>query len=569
MQQRINQQSNYDGSLENLFLVSQKMVFVLLVFFQSGRLHAESGTSLAKSPAASNVQVNSEKQLKVKITPVKTSKSPEVSTSNNSVKSTLSVEPVKVNPAQVEKFALDPQKVVELSLKQSYAVKNAELINQKNEAIAGQLLGAYDFLLSFNPSYTYSEAQNLAGTANPIDRTLTISTTVNKRYKSGTLFALNYDKVSQKSTLSSFSQSLRRETANSDVFGVTITQSMWANGFGEADRATYQQSRDLSEAAKLTKEEGLEDSVLGSLTAFWNAYVSEVQLRENTKARDKYEELVRAIRRRSGFNLSAPGELPRLEAEFEAADARVKISAQQYLAAVDNLKTNLRIEKPKAGTELEIEFLVKAETVEDLPTIPQLEPVNEESLKKLRPIAIASLNTDSADQGLKIAMTNASPTLNLVGSAKSTGVDEKPDGSVSQMLGGTKPTYMIGLQLSVPIDSEAFRAARGLAAAQARIAQNDARLTLDSLRDKIHDAERGVISTHESAVSNINIVGKRSRVVQELETSYRQGRTALVEVIRAYNDLFASQQDRARSIGNYQIALNTLAALRDQLVVAK
>lgn len=453
---------------------------------------------------------------------------------------------------------LSPQDVVDLALKQSLNVKKSELTAQQSEASAEVVRGAYDLILKIAPKYEYTEAQSMTGTSNPIDRTWTLSSSLNKALSSGTALTLQYDRTTQESTLSSFSSSLRRPTAAMDVLTFTIRQALWRNIFGQADRATLESADASTLSARMAREETLEDVILKTLSLYWNAFVAETQLRENTAARQKYEELVKAVRRKAGFNLSSPGELPRLEAEFEASDSRVKQSSRSYLAAMDELRTALQMTSKDSVT-----FKVQVLEPADLPAIPKLASVD---VTALRPYRIAQIKTQIADRDRTVAQSSSRPKLDLVATAKSTGVDDTSDLALSEMASGSKPTYSLGLELEWPLDSATFRGKKAVAEVAYQSSALDLKLAEDTLRDGLSNAERAANANHETALSTIEIVNKRTRVVRELEASYRQGRTPLVELIRAYNDLFAAQQERAKAIGDYQVALNQWAAYRDELV---
>ncbi|MDX9730622.1 MAG: TolC family protein [Bdellovibrionales bacterium] len=453
---------------------------------------------------------------------------------------------------------LSPQDVVDLALKQSPEVKQAELQAQMAEGSAERDRGPYDLIFKLSPSYEYTEALTLAGTGNPNDRTMTLASSLSKQFSTGTNLTLEFNRISQESTLSSFTANLRKPRAAMDTLTLTIRQALWRNILGEADRAVLRTADAKVLSARLTREEKLEEAILSALSLYWNAYVAETQLKENTAARQKYEELVRAVRRKAGFNLSTPGELPRLEAEFAAADARVKISSQQYLAALDNLRTALRIESKEP-----IVFQASATTAADIPAIPSLKEVD---VTRLRPMLVSELTRENADRGRAIANSANRPRLDLVARARSTGVDETSDLSFSKMTSGSQPTYVVGVELEWPLDSSAFRGARAEAEANYQLAEVSHRLTLDRIRDSLADVERRASAFRENALSSIEVVNKRGRVVSELERSYRQGRTPLVELIRSFNELFVSQQERAAAVGNYMIALNQWASMRDELV---
>ncbi len=210
-----------------------------------------------------------------------------------------------------------------------------------------------------------------------------------------------------------------------------------------------------------------------------------------------------------------------------------------------------------------ITFIASATDKKDIPDIPKLKSVDVESL---RPMIIARLTKENAERTQTIAVQSAKPKLDLIASARTTGVDQASEMAFSKMTSATNPTYVIGLELEVPLDSALFRGTRAEAIAKYRIAEIDYKLSMDRLRDGIVNAERTAQAFRDSALSSIEIVAKRERVVREFEASYRQGRTPLVELIRAFNELFDAQLNRARSVGNYMIALNQWAAIRDELV---
>jgi outer membrane protein TolC len=461
-------------------------------------------------------------------------------------------------PSLVEALQLTPQDVVDLALKQGPDVRSSELTAQQSEGNAEKQRGAYDIILKLSPLYEYNEALTLTGTGNPNDKTLTLLGSIQKKFSSGTSLTLDYNGISQESVLSSFTSNLRRPNAALNALTLTLRQALLQNVFGESDRALLGQLDAQVTIAKLQREESLEEAILNSLSLYWNAYVAETQLRENTAARQKYEELVKAVRRKAGYNLSTPGELPRLEAEFEAADKNVKLSSATFLQSLDTLRTNLQVD-PKEP----ITFKQSTTEMADIPAIPKLSTIDQ---ARLRPVLISKIQMENAERGKISAMSLGRPRLDLVAKARSTGVDESADLAFSKMTSASKPYYALGLELEWNLDSSLYRGTRAEAEAGYQLTQIQFKLAQDQIRDSIANAERTAVANRDSALSSIEIVLKRSRVVKELEGAYRQGRTPLVELIRAFNDLFAAQQERARAVGNYMISLNQWAAVRDELV---
>jgi outer membrane protein TolC len=135
------------------------------------------------------------------------------------------------------------------------------------------------------------------------------------------------------------------------------------------------------------------------------------------------------------------------------------------------------------------------------------------------------------------------------------------------MLSGTGPTYYVGLEFKVAIDSSATKYTKSDAMYKYQLAELAKEKALDAAQNSVRDLKAQVTSQFAVATSWVSAVGFRERVVREMEASYRQGRSPLIELIRAYNDLFSAQLERARAVGQYHIYLNQLAAALDELIV--
>ncbi len=449
---------------------------------------------------------------------------------------------------------LTPQSVVDLALKQSLTVKNTELTAQLSYYNLSQALGVYDFKIDIQPGYTYTEAENITQTADALNESFTLQAVLSKRFITGTDLSLTYQDNRLSRTANPFAVQTALATGNLTALTLGLRQNLLSNFFGRAERMLLEAYREQVDSALENREEQLEERLLNVMTLYWNAYIAEQQFQQNLSAREKYSQLVRNVRRKAGFNLSAPGELPRLEAEQENTESRVKGSSANYLNAVQALLTELRLD-----TKEQILLDVPSE----IPPVPQLASKNTDDL---RVVHINKINLDVADKTLASVRSRTLPTLDLVATAATTGSDQNHADAVAEMTSTTKPTYYIGVQFNTPINSTAFRGQVANAQVQKAIAENNMFYAVDQAKRALDTSARQVLAQYSVAKLSIDVVSQRERVVRELEVAYRQGRQPLVELIRAYNDLFSAQLDRATAIGNYHIGLNQLAAARDELV---
>ena len=454
-----------------------------------------------------------------------------------------------------EKVSLSPQKVVDHVLGRGLEAKAEDLLAQRSFLGLATAQGVYDFNLKIVPSYEYSEAESLSGASNVSDQTSTVSTSISKMFASGTTLSLGYDWINLSSKLSTIANSQgRKATQDYNAMSVGLRQALWKNSFGLANRLSEEVASSNIKDASDARVENLESVLLNAMTLFWSAYSTQVQLRESIATREKYEQLVKSAKRRQGFNLSTPGEVPRLEAEYLTAEANVKNASANYLNAVGKLLVATQL-----PPDSEIDFQVD----DELPNLPELKSVE---LENLRSVRLQNRRLETARTQLRISNSNYSPKLDLVFKGKSVGVDEERSRSVSEMTGGSKPDYYIGAEFETSLDSQI---ARGQVA-DARVVVSQAEVELAKTRDQVRtllsEADRNAIAAYHQATTFRDVVIAREKVVREMEVAFRQGRQSLTELIRSYNDLFSAQLEKAKSIGNYHVALNRLSAVRDELV---
>lgn len=373
---------------------------------------------------------------------------------------------------------------------------------------------------------------------------------LSKPLLTGTTLGVNYARTSQKSDVTG--------TANPqltlDSLGFTLEQTLWGNFLGAGTRASIAKAEFDYEATLSLRANELEDLVLEALRAFWNAYVAQENFRESLASRDRYEKLVAAVRRKTSLGYSAPGELSQVQAEYEGRVQAVKNASTAYLANVDLLITLLGL---PPGSE--VNFVVPKE----LPPVPKL---SDKAIEELRIVRSQELKLKASQEDLDSSLSAAKPTLNLVGRYATTGVDPQADGSFAEMTGNTHPTYYVGVKLQYSFGSGILD--EGIRARKAARALEEVKLGRTRLeeRDKAVAAERKVGATYAVAQSALRQRELREKAVQELNRTYNQGRTDISVLIRALNDLFATEVEAMRALGNYQIALNEWAAIRDELI---
>lgn len=455
------------------------------------------------------------------------------------------------------KISLSPQNVVDRILQKNPDAKLAELNAQTSFAKYSQSLGVYDFKLSGSVKWTKDRAQSFPATDqdNIEDKTVYYSLGVEKKFSTGTKVDLKYEENQLDSRLSSAAITAGRFSRYANnIFGFELRQSLVQDAFGYASRLEIEVNQAEVENAKNSRDENLEKVLLDSMSSYWDTFSAQEALKYALQTREKYQNLVNSTRSKARYNLNEPGQLSRLEAELEQADQKVKQASFDYLHLSEVL-----LQKLKYPMSEEIEFVIE----ERIPPLPKL---NAKEIETLRPMKISKMKLEQAQKNVSKVKNQNLPQVDLVGGAKSVGVDRNRTDSFSEMTAGNHPIYFVGVELSYPLDSELQRGNLAEAKVNKQIAEANLEKQADDINVQMSEMEKNTTLRFQLASSGRSLVELRSKVVKEMESAYRQGRQPLVELIRSYNDLIAAQQEYAKAMGKYHIALNQWAATRDELV---
>ncbi|WP_413582311.1 TolC family protein [Bdellovibrio sp. HCB288] len=462
-----------------------------------------------------------------------------------------------VAPANV--ITLSQKKVAELALQQGYRTKEVNLQYQQQKFPLVQTLSTYDWLLSASTGYELDKRAQLltSQTLDPHNKIERYDTLLQfgKRFTTGTAATLELNRLSQSASYdTALGSNVPPGNQTLDRAGIILEQAILGNFFGVADRGIVNGAEETYKASEILRANDLEEVVLSSISQFWSSFIAQENFKEAVAARDRYKKLTDTVRRKTSLGYSNPGDLPQAQAELEAREQIVKSTSTVYLASVENLLTSLALD-PKSE--------VKFEMTTALPPIPSLPPINTEDLRQIRS---QKLLVSAAEENLTAAKSLSYPTLNVVGKAYTTGVGEKSEDSYSELTGGSRPDYYVGLKFAYNFGSD-FQ--------NERIVYNKLNRDLQQTRlqrqqmevvDTNIQAERRAQAAYTIAQSAEKQKNYSEKAVSELTRSYSQGRTDINNLIQALNNQFTAQIKYITAVGDYHIALNQWAASRDELI---
>jgi outer membrane protein TolC len=452
------------------------------------------------------------------------------------------------------RITLTPEEVAKMILTQSDRAKEVNATADLSRLPYARVLGNYDFALVLETGYEKSKVESSSSALTDTDESYKTTATLQKPFSTGTIVGLELQRSSVRSELLPTAPATTRDEYTQESVGLTLTQNLWRNYFGSADRSEISAAQKTYQASLIGRADELQKLVLEALRAFWKAYVAQETFQEALNSRDRYQKLVEAVRKKASYGYANPGELPQVQAEYEIRVQNVKTTSADYLASVDSLATLLNL---PAGTE------IRFKAIEDVAQPPTLKPV---SLEQLRSIRAAQLRKEAAQKAYDGSLSRNRADFSLVGKVYSSGFDVSASEADNEVMSGSRPKYYVGVKYQYNFgngtqDEEILNK---------RLSRDLEQIRFDRTRREIADDllnhERQVQALYSVAVSAKVQKQLREKTVSELNRTYTQGRTDISILIDALNKYFASEIQYIKSIGDYQIALNEWTALRDELI---
>lgn len=445
---------------------------------------------------------------------------------------------------------LTQKDVAELVLKQNRSVQIVNLNSELSKSDLTKARSSYDWTVTATASGLDDRAESSSVSGLEKSETLTNSVSIEKPLPTGTTITAEVNRASNRQTIAPTTES----STTKDSAGIKVSQDLLKNSFGKVDRALLSAAEKDFSGSQLLRTNDLQDLVLEGIRKFWKAYVTQETFQESLNSRERYKQLVTAVRRKASFGYTNPGELSQVEAEYEIREQNVKQESANYLRAIDELKTFLNIDKDQ-----DIELSVS----KDIPSLPKLVDIDFESLRSVKS---KRLKLSASDDRLKAAESATLPDLSLEGRIYRTGLDDNPEGSFSELSSGTRPQYYVGLSLSHQFGSGNQKQELETKRISRTVANIELEKTLAELKDRENDLKRRAQAAYASAISTKEQTKFRERASQELSRSYNQGRTDISIFIEAMNRYFSSQINHISALGEYNTVLNEWAAFREELV---
>lgn len=451
---------------------------------------------------------------------------------------------------------LTPQIVVDRLLAEGFEKKNIDLQRIIDSKAYYDAKGVFDFGFETKISYQQVNLEPLGPFENEKEEAYNFSTKLLKPLGWGSTASLEYSRDSLKRQLNPFlSSNNSLSTTTTDFIHLELQQNLLNNFAG----GVYDRRLEIQELLETQRDQQLledtEKLIIEGLEQFWKTYVASENLKAAIETRDRYQRLVSTSKRKARLGFAAPGELARVEAEYEQKDQTVKEQSATYLTELDSLFLILGVPTPGF-----VEFDPGREN------IPPLPPAKEFNVNSSRAWKIEKILHRSWEMNKKVVDSEQTPKLDLVGRLSYRGADQEASEAFSDLSGGNSPTYFVGLTFQTYLGSSSQKGARQKALAELQKSQLRMKRRHIELETLLKKAERKVSSLYQIALSSKSTVQKRNQALKQIEAAYTQGRLDVSHVIEAFNLLLNAKTRMTTSVGNYHIWRNSLASLRDELI---
>lgn len=457
-----------------------------------------------------------------------------------------------------EKMVLTPNVVADLILKQGSKTLEANISADLTRYEVSKIWAQYDLTFALETGYQKSKyvggTSGGLSTSSELDESYITTSSLKKAFTTGTQAEVALTRTDIQSDLVSPPLTGAKPQSTRMSLGLTLTQNLWKNFFGSSDRNAVVAAEKTYQSAQTSRLGTLQDLVLSALKSYWKAYVAQENLKDSLEARERYEKLVGSVKKKSGYGYANPGELPQAQAEYEIRVQAVKAASADFLSATEDLVTLL-------GLPRDTDFIFPE--VKDFPAPPLMSDIDQ---KQLRAIKSAKLNFEAAEAYKKSVESKNRADLSLVAKVFTSGYDEKKSDAETQFFSGTQPLTYIGVKYQYSFGSGSADEEILNAKLKADLQKIISERTVSEVQDKLQQSNRNVINKYNLAVSAKNQLSLREKAVSELQKTYTQGRTDIGLLIDAMNKQTTTRAQYITALGDYQVELNQLAALRDELI---
>ena len=322
--------------------------------------------------------------------------------------------------------------------------------------------------LELSPYLTYRlgylDDQKIPATAMAATRTQAFesSAALAKRFATGTQVALTF--VQQRVTILGLPPTVPVYPSWTNTFGVAVEQSLLKNGFGSGTRARRLRESVAERLERLSLEAQSRQALVDAESAYWDLSFQSQDLEKKKESLERAERLMGWMDRRAANGLGDRNDVLQIRALLDRRRLEVVDAADNLLAARQRVADYLQLPVSEVPSRLGEDELSRVRQPPELVGRMSGDPVRVDSLIKQETAQLKAAIARESSLGLR-------PDLSIQGSFATNARDASYGSVVGDSLDADKPTWGVGVKLSIDLDFRGQSKARSVSDYEAQAAE--------------------------------------------------------------------------------------------------
>ncbi len=414
----------------------------------------------------------------------------------------------------------------------------------------------YDIHLFLNANYTRDEKPNSSIFAATRSDQWLVEGGLQKKLTLGTELGVKWtsDRDETNTTFVSINP------AYSQKGELSVRQPLANNFFGAIDRLALEQIAVNVERFNFDVLKGMESAVWDVRRLFWSAWSKQQLVAIESRGLKEAQTFLISAEEKIRLGLLEDPDLYAAQSNVLIRKIELMVAEKDAIISMNQLKTSLSM---PLTTPLE---MAEAPNVE-APKEYDVASVTSMALDSRFDYKHALLKLKEKGIAIKITQYNELPQIDFVGTLVLNGLNRNLDLAVDQVRDAEDPTYLMGIEFSLPLENKEAKAQK----VQAKIQNKQAILELEQLEKDIRHAMDAVIRELQTAYDTWSISLdiaelQKKKLLAEMKR-FDQGRSNSDLIINFQADVLESERRKIAATANYYKAKDSFDLTSGKLLV--
>ncbi|MBI2027686.1 MAG: TolC family protein [Deltaproteobacteria bacterium] len=320
------------------------------------------------------------------------------------------------------------------------------------------------------------------------------------------------------------------------------------NFFGYSDRNTVLVAELKSNASDKDSLRNIEVTLSNVEKSYWLTVYSIKNLEIKKESLQRAVDLLVSHEKKIKSGLIEETQLLMTRAHMEIQQSQVKQAQKEMAAARASFLALF-----KKG--LSDDFIPEDELDFEEYAIPNMQDALERAQSKRMDLISSKLSLEETQTALSLSKNKLLPQLDIVAKVTGNGLDRSIDNGLGESVEYTFPTYVVGVEFTVPLNNRFDRAAFHKAHASRISAEEIYLKNLQKVRQDLNTSHESLIRSQQIVHSSEKVEQLQERKLKLEQDNFKRGRSSTDRVIDFQEDLLEAQGAALDAILQYQFAL--------------